>query len=411
MTKKWTLFFLFIQATLFAQPAVEKSPPYYIKSVYFEKSGQSQIPIFSKNSTLTFRFDDLLAANTDYYYTISYHNYDWSKSDLVKTEYLTGMDDVRIKNSQNSFNTLQSYTHYAVSFPNADTKLSLSGNYMIHIYDQDRNEILSRKFIIYEDRISIGVDIARPRNLTTSTDRQNVYFSYDYGDGNYNNPRQNFKIAIFQNGRFDNTIVNVKPQYVMGTQFRYRYEEETQFWAGNEFWYYENSRISQVNNMIKNVTSDSGLYNNFLYPYEPRNYYTFWEDLDGAFIPNNRDKSNHQIEADYAWVYFSLKLEEKRNEPIYIVGQFNNYEISDDYLLEYNSSTGLYEIALLLKQGFVNYRFVTAKGQKIDDKNSIDGNFYETENTYQVLLYYRGNNDRYDAAIGYGDAKSINITQ
>jgi len=153
------------------------------------------------------------------------------------------------------------------------------------------------------------------------------------------------------------------------------------------------------------------LYNSSLYPFEPRDYYTFWEDLDGAFIPNNRDKTNHQIESDYAWVYFSLKLEEKRNEPIYIVVQFNNYEISDNYLLEYNPATGLYEIALLLKQGFVNYRFVTAKGQKIDDENTIDGNFYETENLYQVLLYYRGNNDRYDAAIGYGDVKSINITQ
>jgi len=411
MTKTWTLFFFFIQAMIFAQPAIEKKPPYYIKSVHFERSGQSQIPIFAKNSTITFRFDDLLAANTDYYYTISYHNYDWSESELVKTEYLSGMDDVRIKNMQNSFNTLQSYTHYALSLPNADTKLSLSGNYMIHIFDQDRNEILSRKFIVYEERINIGIEIARPRNLTTSADRQNVYFSYDYGDVNYNNPRQNFKVAIFQNGRFDNSISNVKPQYVMGTQFRYRYEEETQFWAGNEYWYYENSRLSQVNNMVKSVTSDSGLYNSYLYPFEPRNYYTFWEDLNGAFIPNNRDKTNHQIESDYAWVYFSLKLEEKRNEPIYIVGQFNNYEISDDYLLEYNASTGLYEIALLLKQGFVNYRFVTAKGQKINDENTIDGNFYETENIYQVLLYYRGNNDRYDAVIGYGETKSINITQ
>lgn len=411
MAKIWIAFFLLAQAVMYAQPVAEKSPPYYIKSVHFEKSGQSQIPIFKKNTNITFRFDDLMASNTDYYYTISYHNYDWSPSDLVKTEYLSGMDDVRIKNMQNSFGTLQAYTHYAVSLPNADTKLSLSGNYMIHILDQDRNEIFSRKFIVYEEQINIGVEIARPRNPKTSISKQNVYFSFDYGDVNYNNPRQNFKIAIFQNGRFDNVINNIKPQYVMGTQFRYRYEEETQFWAGNEYWYYENSRLTQVNNMVRNVTSDTGLYNSFLYTFEPRNYYTFFEDLNGAFIPNNRDRTNHQIESDYAWVYFSLKIEEKTDEPIYIVGQFNNHEISDDYLLEYNSSTGLYEIALLLKQGFVNYRFVTAKGQKINDENSIDGNFYETENLYQVLLYYRGNNDRHDAAIGYGDAESINITQ
>lgn len=411
MTKTWVILLLLVHVALHAQVAKEKSPPYYIKSVHFEKSGQSQIPIFKKNASINLRFDDLMANNADYYYTISYHNYDWSASDLVKTDYISGIDNVRIRNSQNSFSTLQAYTHYVVSLPNIETKLSLSGNYMIHILDEDRNVVFSRKFIIYEERINIGVEITRPRNPKTSFHKQNVYFNYDFGEGTYNNPKQNFKVAVFQNGRFDNALPNIEPQYMLGTQFRYRYDEETQFWAGNEYWYYENSRLTQVNNMVRDISSDTGLYNSFLYTFEPRNYYTFFEDLNGAFIPNNRDRSNHHIEADYAWVYFSLKLEEKIDEPIYIVGQFNNHEISDDYLLTYNTSSGLYEIPLLLKQGFTNYRFVTAQGQKINDENSIDGNFYETENLYQVLLYYRGNNDRHDAVIGYGDAKSINITQ
>lgn len=410
MTKFWTLVMILTNLVIYAQNS-EKTPPYYIKSVHFEKEGQSQIPIFPKNETITLRFDDLMANNADYYYTITYHNYDWTTSDLLKTEYLSGLDDIRISQIQNSFGTLQAYTHYAVSLPNKETKLSLSGNYMIHVFDQQRNEIFSRKFIVYEERIGIGAEIARPRNSSTSLHKQNVYFLFDYGDVNYQNPRQNFKVSIFQNGRFDNAIHQVKPQYVMGTEFKYRYEEETQFWGGNEYWYYENSRLTQVNNMVKNVTSDTGLFNTFLYPFEPRDYYSFLEDLDGAFIPNNRDRSNHQIEADYAWVYFSLKLAEKTSQPIYVVGQFNNYEISEDYLAAYNPKTGLYEVALLLKQGFVNYRFVTADGQKIDDKNTIDGNFYETDNLYQILLYYRGNNDRYDAVIGYGETRSITITQ
>jgi hypothetical protein len=79
--------------------------------------------------------------------------------------------------------------------------------------------------------------------------------------------------------------------------------------------------------------------------------------------------------------------------------------------MDFNAQKGVYEKAILLKQGFVNYQYVLldAKG-KVDNQNAIDGNFYQTENNYFVIVYYRGNNDRYDKIIGRGFATSENIT-
>jgi hypothetical protein len=75
--------------------------------------------------------------------------------------------------------------------------------------------------------------------------------------------------------------------------------------------------------------------------------------------------------------------------------------------MEFDEKTGLYEKAFLLKQGFTNYQYViTDKNGKIDYENAIDGNFYQTENNYTAIVYYRGNNERYDRVIGIANTNS-----
>ena len=67
-------------------------------------------------------------------------------------------------------------------------------------------------------------------------------------------------------------------------------------------------------------------------------------------------------------------------------------------------------LAILIKQGFTNFQYTVADNKGIiDHENAIDGNFYQTENDYSVIVYYRKNNDRYDRVIGKGTASSLNI--
>ena len=69
------------------------------------------------------------------------------------------------------------------------------------------------------------------------------------------------------------------------------------------------------------------------------------------------------------------------------------------------------EKAILIKQGFNNYNYTLLdSNNKIDEKNAIDGNYYETENIYDAFIYYRANGERYDRVIGKGEASSLNIT-
>ena len=397
-----------------AQEEKEINPPYNIKTITFVQNGQNTIPVFRLGDSFQLQFDDLYGHEDNYYYEIIHCDYDWKPSQLSKNEYLNGFDDQRIQDYTNSVNALQIYSHYRISIPNRLTQLRVSGNYFIKILNEEKEVVFSRKFIIYEELVSVPVKVRIARNLNDRNQKQNLDFAIKSASINFQSPLQNVKVMIMQNGRFDNAITKVKPQFTIGNDLIYKYDIETQFWAGNEFLFFENKDIRAANNNIKSIDSKGGVYNAHLYTAEARTNktYTYFPDINGSFVVNNIGAERNEIEADYSWVFFSLSAPAYYGKKdIYINGMFNNYEISSDNKMDYNPQLGIYEKAIMIKQGFTNYHYVIAdSNKKIDEENAIDGNFFETENNYIVLVYYKENNQRYDRIIGQGIASSINIT-
>ena len=397
-----------------AQVEKEVAPPYNIKTVTFVQNNQNAIPIFKLGESFELQFDDLYGNEANYYYTITHCNYDWTPSQLSINEYLNGFDNQRIQTYTNSLNALQIYSHYSLAFPNRNTSFRVSGNYIIKILNEDREVVFSRKIALYEELVSVPLQVKRARNMTVINQKQNLEFSIKSTTINFQSPLQNVKVLLLQNGKFDNAIRNIKPQYTIGNDLIYRYDAETQFWAGNEFRFFENKDIRAANNSIAFIDSKGGIYNAHLYTDQAgaNNPYTFFPDINGNYIVKNINADNNAIEADYAWVFFTLSAPNyfgKNN--IYINGMFNNYAMGEENKMDYNEKKGVYEKALLIKQGFTNYQYVIADNNgKIDDENAIDGNFYQTENNYFVLVYYKENNQRYDRIIGQGIASSADIT-
>lgn len=407
------IFFLVFSFSVFPQVENEVPPPFYIKTVSFVQDGQNVVPIFRMGESFQFRFDDLYASEQDYFYTITHCDYNWKPSSLSKMEYLQGMDNVRIQNYENSQNTLQSYSHYVLSIPNSQTRqIKLSGNYILKIFDSQRELIFSRRFIIYESSVGVSLQIKRSRNVADINFMHNLDFSIKPGNLMLQNPNENVKVVLMQNGIWNTAIKNIKPQYTIGTDLIYKYDKETSFYASNEFLYLETKDVRAGNNTVMSVTSGE-LYNTHLYPNFSRanEPYTYFPDINGNFVTTVVGRYNPYIEADYTWVYFTLNAPSYfGNDDVYINGMFNNYALTDEYKMDYDPKTGVYTKALLLKQGFINYHYVLAdKKGKVNQKDALDGNFYQTENDYYVLVYYKGTTDRYDRVIGLGKANSIDI--
>jgi len=141
-----------------SQTTEETAPPNYIRTVqlYGENTRNNGNPIIPINGMLNLTFDDIIGDEADYYYQIEHYDYDWKPTQLSKNEYLEGLDDIRIMNYRNSYNTLQPFSHYELSIPNQYTKaLKVSGNYMIKIFNENEELVFSRKFMIYESKTNI----------------------------------------------------------------------------------------------------------------------------------------------------------------------------------------------------------------------------------------------------------------
>ncbi|KUJ60168.1 hypothetical protein AR687_18915 [Flavobacteriaceae bacterium CRH] len=407
------LFFIFASATA-QEIQTEVVPPYNIKTVTFVQGGSNVVSIFELGSSFEFQFDDLFGNEANYYFEVTHCDYNWKPTDIPKTDYVRGFDNQRITDYSNSFNTLQVYSHYRLAFPNQfTTQLRISGNYMLKILNEDREVLFSRKFILYEDHSTVAAQVKRSRNVSNIDYKQNLDFSILSNDIVFQNPLQNIRVLLLQNGDFSTGIKNIVPQYTIGNQMVYKYDKETQFWAGNEFLYFENKDIRSASNNVGKVGSNNDIYNSYLYTNAARanQIYTNYQDVNGNFVVKNINGSDNSIEADYAWVYFTLSAPTFRlNKDIYIAGMFNNYSLSPEYKMDYNQDKGVYEKAVMIKQGFTNFEYKIAdKKGIIDYENAVDGNFYQTENEYTILVYYKQSSDRYERVIGKGNANSINI--
>ena len=390
--------------------------PDNVKSISFQKQNEnkfSNIFVGTINEKFSLSFDILSGLEHDLYYIIEHCDFNWEKSQLIKSEYIQGFDDVKIDNYSSSFNTYQIYTHYNISFPNSNTSFKKSGNYIIKIIDEYGDEIFRRKFILYENLVTVQTEIKRSRDIEFINEKQVVNFEINPINIQLNNPSKTVKVKVFKNNELNYSIDNIKPQYNMGRKLIYKYDKELSFWGGNEYLFFENKFVRNTSINIRGFDLED-IYSNFLFEdFSRKNRkYTFNPDINGGFLFNVNNSSNAEFEADYVNIHFYLQkpqafdLENK----IYVVGDFNNYQISDEYLMEYNSRYNLFELVLKLKQGFYNYKYIAVNQEKKIIHGEISGNFDETENEYNVIVYYRNYGERFDRVVGVGKGLSQFIT-
>ena len=212
--------------------------PDHVKSISFQKQNEnkySNLFVGTINERFSLSFDILSGLEHDLYYVIEHCDFDWKKSQLIKSEYIQGFDDVKIDNYSSSFNTYQIYTHYNISFPNSNTSFKKSGNYIIKIIDEYGDEIFRRKFILHENLVTVQTEIKRSREIEFINEKQVVNFEINPINIQLNNPSKTVKVKVFKNNELNYSIDNIKPQYNMGRKLIYKYDKELSFWGGNEY--------------------------------------------------------------------------------------------------------------------------------------------------------------------------------
>lgn len=414
MKKHTILSILFLIFLPFLGNSQDVQEPNYIKTIQCKSAKNSS---FSKTvplgNTLQVSFDDLQADEKDYYYEIKHCDFDWTPSNLMISEYVSGYEKDRIRNYQSSFNTLQPYTHYTFSIPNKNTRIKISGNYLISILDEDDTVIFTRRIVFYEQKVPVGVTLYRSRNINEINKKQVVQFTINHKDFRISNPSKEIVPVVLQNDQWQTKATNFKPLFYKGNQLVYRDDDKNSFWGGNEFLHFDTKSIRESSLNIYKSILENGLYQTYLFGDRERvdAPYSHYPDVNGAFVIRNLEGTDNSVDADYSWVHFSLEsYEDLENKEVYVSGLFNNWQLNDLNKMTYNVETERYEASILLKQGFYNYQYVTKNNENIISNYDISGSFDKTENNYTVIVYYKKFGSRYTQVIGvgYGNSEKMN---
>ncbi|MFK5890293.1 MAG: DUF5103 domain-containing protein [Flavobacteriaceae bacterium] len=398
---------VFISTSLLAQKTEKRIAPNNIKSIQIKPLKiNAYVPIIKLGESIELSFDDLDGDEKNYTYSIVHCDYNWQPSKIAPTEYLNGLTTDNIRTYSNAFNTYQIYTHYNLILPNDKMNFKLSGNYILQVKDDYDEIIFTRRFMVYEPKVSVGVSIHKSPNIDKFNTHQNVQFVVNTTGFNINNPSEEIKISLYQNNDWNTVITGLKPQYYSGNQLIYKYSDKSLFAAGNEYLYFDTKNIRTAVNNIRSVVLED-IYNSYLYVDEERfnKPYTYYPDIDGNFVFRNLESNTAITEADYSQVHFKLETSFKKDKHIYVYGAFNNWQINTQNELFYNTTSKFYETKILFKQGFYNYKYIVKKDNRID-LNALSGSFYQTENNYSILVYLSEFGSRYDRLIGVGSANS-----
>lgn len=368
---------------------------------------------FSRNihpleNTIQISFDDVRGNQDEYYYKIIHCQIDWTPSNLPTSYYIDGFDNFQINDFENSFGTLQNYTHYKFTFPNENTAITKTGNYIIQILDEDYEVVCERRITLYQQKVTASIRISESRDLANFNQKQAVSLIINTQNLPVNFPDRELKTFIFQNGDQQIRTPYLKPTFIQGNLYTYRPTEDMEFYAGNEFYYFDNNEILRNSRYILRSYREDQYFHSILYtnPNRANQTYTYNPDVNGNFVVRNINSENPGTEAEYSKVHFSIKNNSDYNgKDIYVYGAFNNYQLTEANKLQLDSSKQYLTANLFLKQGFYNYDYVTLNNNSID-KTVVSGSYFETENNYECLVYFQQLNSIYYQVAGYGLSNS-----
>ena len=338
-----------------------------------------------------------------------YHcNKDWNKSMLRDMEFLSQINNFRITEFDYSVNTIQSYINYRFNIP----RPTISGNYIISVYRRaNPNDILfTRRFLVTEGSTLINHVVRVSTTIDMREKNHQIEYEVNYGDLLVNTPTRDIQTVLLQNHNWNTAIDNIPPTLIRANDGSIDYKHldlTTNFPGWNEFRFADLRTLSVAG---RNVTKINSTINGIDAPLRTDNsranipYTLNFQDINGNFIIENNDPGEDLLNADYAEVTFSLESG-PINGDVFVVGQFNNWRLTDNNRMKYSSDRKRYEATIDLKQGYYEYQYFVKSNNH--PPYLFEGSHFQAENEYEILVYYRRPGNVHDQLIGYKKFRSI----
>lgn len=370
---------------------------------------QLDYPVIQKGSSdyVTISFDFMTMDYPHLSYRIKACNADWSLSSIDEMDYMQGINEVVIDDPEPSYNTTFDYSHYTFRIPNDDIKLTLSGNYVVEVFNTDYKDrtLLTACFSIEENKTDLKGNVSGKSVYGVNTQYQHL--SFELFPHEYFSPiAEELTVVVRQNGRHDNEVFNPKPTYAKPTSFVYDDERALSFEGGREYYILDFSHRFRYSGKINRISFHNPYYHVEVMEgkHDVGNAYNYDKDVNGHFKVHGQDIWS-AAEIDYSIVHFTYPAEEPwLDGAVYVLGGFNDNWLTQKNKMVYNFDRKQYELAIVLKNGGYNFQYVfLPSGWNSASTIQTEGSYWETENSYQIYVYYRpiGSNYDHDQLVGF----------
>ena len=350
-------------------------------------------------------FDELSHNYHRYVYHVEPCNPDWTPTEgLFESDWLEGLNDQPIEDYDNSVNTTVLYTHYSFQFPNEHTNLRMSGNYRLHVIDDDtQEEAFVAELRVVEPITLVGLSITTNTDIDLNDRHQQVNMTVRLNGLRVTRPHEEIQTFVMQNGREDNMKENVTPNYVTNQHLQWEHNKRLIFDAGNEYHKFEVLDPRHISMGLAGIRwdEDTRTWHAYPTPCEPQRNYLYDEDANGAFLLRNSD--NYEAERTSEYVHVHYKLQPCRNytdAEIIVDGRWTTAS-PENYVMYYNEEDQSYNLSVLQKLGYYNYQLLLRDMDGTTHTLPEEGSFFQTENTYQAFVYYKNTGARAWRLVGY----------
>lgn len=376
------------------------------------------LPLIALNygNFLEINFDDFNASYQDYYYTVELVDSNWMPIEMNDFDYLKGFNQNKIVKYFVSTIASQKYFHYQFTFPNASVSPKLSGNYILKVYkDGDKSKLVfSRRFFVVDNLVNINATIMEPFDGDISKTHQRLKVIVDSRNIPYFQNNQ-LTIKVVQNYRYNDAKTTATPSFVRNTFLEFNNEGELVFPAGKEARWLDIQSLQLRTDRVEAINNKEAMTNIIVKPDGTRAnmMYSVFKDLNGGFLIINTESLQSEFQNDYAKVLFTFVPKDNipyLDQKLYLSGALTNNVLDQKAEMQFDVKRGAYQKTLLLKQGYYSYQYILRDRNApndLDDFTETEGNHFETENNYTILVYYHAPGTRNDQLVGFTNLNSI----
>lgn len=352
-------------------------------------------PIIELGSSqkLTIEFDELTNLSGQFRITFTHHDQDWNSSNLPQDWYLDGMGEIIVGGGTKNRLSRPDYFHYHEEFPNNQLDFLISGNYMLHVTDfATGTRLFSLPFFITENEGEIESWVETDYNAGErfeALDRPFSEFIYpDFIDF----PEFDLSFYFAQNRFWGDIKQSESYDFSEEDRSQFHLARGNAFFANYDFLSLNLNSLSETNRQIiewrpEEVPPLAILREDVLnFMADP---IASWGSTFGTPRKNR--------EARYANVRFRFEDggQFSAGDGVYLVGDFNQWLLSEDNKLEYNDNSGYWETTNLIKEGSYTYKYAVKSGDQGIDDLLLSDTITRQRQEYTSFVYYQDPDFRY----------------